>query len=169
MINFLDLKSFNRKYDDEFKKAFSSFLNEGNYVLGNQVSKFENDFAKYCGTKYCVGLSSGLDALLLILEAYKLVGKLSEGDEVIVPANTYIASVLAISHKKLTPVFVEPDLDSYNINPNLVEQAISSKTKAILGVHLYGKLYNVNALEVIAKKHELILIEDAAQAHGSTF
>ncbi len=169
MIKFLDLKKVNKQYETQFKEAIDSFLNSGYYILGDNVLKFESDFATYCGTKFCIGVSNGLDALQLIFEAYKVLGKLQEGDEVLVPANTYIASVLSISNSKLKPILVEPDSDSFNIDPEKIEHLITNKTKAILGVHLYGLLYDVSKLENIAKKHKLILIEDAAQAHGATY
>ena len=167
MIPFLDLKKVNNQCHEELKKAFELFLNTGQYILGGQVISFENEFANYCKTKHCIGVSSGLDALQLIFEAYKTLGILKIGDEVIVPANTYIASVLAISNTGLKPVLVEPDIETYNIDTNAVLKAITSKTKAILGVHLYGQLYDVKALEAISKDHNLLLIEDAAQAHGA--
>lgn len=169
MIKFLDLALINRRFENEFKNEFEKFLNSGQYILGDQVIQFEKEFASYCGTKYCIGVSSGLDALQLIFEAYKILGKLKEGDEVIVPANTYIASVLAIGHAGLKPVLVEPAITTYNIDVTKIEQAITGHTKAILGVHLYGQLYDVEALESIAKKHNLLLIEDAAQAQGAVY
>lgn len=169
MIKFLDLKLVNNRFENEFKKQLNGFLSNGQYILGNQVSEFEEAFASYCGSKYCIGVSSGLDALQLIFEAYKTLGKLKKGDEVIVPANTYIASVLAISHAGLKPVLVEPDLKTYNIDVTKIEQAITTKTKVILGVHLYGQLYDVENIESIAMNNDLLLIEDAAQAHGAVF
>ncbi|MFH4965125.1 DegT/DnrJ/EryC1/StrS family aminotransferase [Gaetbulibacter sp. M235] len=169
MIKFLDLKLINKPFENEFKKEFNSFLNSGNYILGDGVLKFEEEFSSYCGTKYCIGTGNGLDALHLIFEGYKVLEKLNQGDEVIVPANTYIASVLAVSNSGLKPVLVEPDLNTYNIDVSKIEQAITSKTKAILGVHLYGQLYNVQGLERICKQNNLLLIEDAAQAHGAQF
>jgi len=167
MIRFLDLKKVNAQYQKEFKKQFDNFLRTGNYILGEQTASFENEFANYCGTKFCIGVSSGLDALQLIFEAYKVMGLLELGDEIIVPANTYIASVLAISNTGLKPVLVEPCIETYNINPNNISNAITSKTKAILGVHLYGHVYDVDGLEKISKGYNLLLIEDAAQAHGA--
>jgi dTDP-4-amino-4,6-dideoxygalactose transaminase len=169
MIKFLDLKLVNERFEKEFKNEFDKFLKSGSYILGNQVGFFESEFANYCGTKYCIGTSNGLDALQLIFEAYKIIGALKECDEVIVPANTYIASVLAISNTGLKPVLVEPEKDTYNIDPAEIEKAISTKTRAILGVHLYGQLYNVELLNKIAKNNNLLLIEDAAQAHGAMF
>ncbi|MDO5980109.1 DegT/DnrJ/EryC1/StrS family aminotransferase [Flavivirga spongiicola] len=167
MIKFLDLKLVNKDYEIELKKAFEGFLNSGHYILGEQVSLFENEFSSYCGTKYCIGVSSGLDALQLIFEAYKVIGLLSIGDEVLVPANTYIASVLAISNTGLKPVLIEPCPKTYNIDITKIEASINSKTKAILGVHLYGHLYDVTRLENISKQYNLLLVEDAAQAHGA--
>lgn len=169
MIKFLDLKLLNKKFEIEFKDKFTQFLNSGQYILGQEVESFEKEFANYCGTNYCIGVNSGLDALQLILEAYKSLGFLKINDEVIVPANTYIATVLAISNTGLKPILVESDINTYNIDPEKVRQAINSKTKVILGVHLYGQLYDVEQLELISKEHNLLLIEDAAQAHGATF
>jgi len=167
MINFLDLKKVNEAYFTEYKKILDDFLNSGHYILGEQVSVFEKEYASYCGTGYCVGVSNGLDAIRLIFEAYKLQGELRVGDEVLVPANTYIASILAISNAGLKPVLIDPNIETYNIDIAKLELAITLKTKAILGVHLYGSLYNVEALEHIAKSYDLLLIEDAAQAHGA--
>ena len=169
MIKFLDLKKINNQYEAQFKEVIDNFLDSGQYILGSNLSKFENEFAAYCGTEFCVGVSNGLDALELIFEAYKILGKLKDGDEVIVPANTYIASVLSISNSKLKPILVEPDINSFNIDPKNIESKITKNTKAILGVHLYGLLYDVKKIEAIAKKHNLLLIEDAAQAHGAIF
>lgn len=167
MIKFLDLKLINKRYEKEFKAKFEAFLNSGQYILGNEVLNFEAEFAAYCGTTFCIGTSNGLDALQVIFEAYKVLGKLKVGDEVIVPANTYIASILAISHTGLKPVLVEPDINTYNIDVSCVERAITPLTKAVLGVHLYGQLYQVNTLEKLCKANNLLLIEDAAQAHGA--
>ena len=169
MIKFLDLKALNARYQNELKNKFENFLNSGNYILGAEVAGFEEEYAHYCGAKYCIGVSSGLDALQLIFEAYKTLRILKNADEVIVPANTYIATVLAISNTGLTPVLVEPNPETFNIDPDAVLRAITPKTKAILGVHLYGQLYDVLALETISNTHNLILIEDAAQAHGAVF
>ncbi len=169
MIKFLDLKQINKPYESSFKEVFDDFLDSGYYVLGDNILKFESEFASYCGSKFCIGVSNGLDALKLIFEGYKILGKLKEGDEVIVPANTYLASVLSISNSKLKPVLVDPDINSFNIDPEKIEPVITNKTKAILGVHLYGLLYDVKKLETIAQKYNLLLIEDAAQAHGATF
>ena len=169
MIKFLDLKLVNQPYNNLFKEAFDKFLNTGQYILGEQLLTFEKEFAHYCGTKFCIGVSNGLDALKLVFEGYKELGVLRDGDEVLVPANTYIASVLAISNSGLKPVFVDPNMDTYNIDVSSLEKSITLKTKAILGVHLFGNLYDVIQLENISKKHNLLLIEDAAQAHGAVF
>ncbi|OBQ55558.1 DegT/DnrJ/EryC1/StrS family aminotransferase [Tamlana sp. s12] len=168
MIKFLELKKINARYQDEFKNQFDFFLDSGSYILGEQVSSFEKEYANYCGTKFCIGVSSGLDALQLVFEGYKSLGALKVGDEVLVPANTYIATVLAISNTGLKPVLVEPNKETYNIDPLEVLKKITPSTKAILGVHLYGQLYNVEALEKISRDYNLLLIEDAAQAHGAT-
>jgi dTDP-4-amino-4,6-dideoxygalactose transaminase len=168
MIPFLDLKSINAQYRDELVQAATSVIDSGWYVQGQQVEAFEREFADYCGTKHCVGVANGLDALILTLRAWKELGKLKEGDEVIVPANTYIASILAITENRLVPVLVEPDAASYNLSPGLVERAITSKTKAILPVHLYGQLADMPAIMDIAKRHNLLVLEDAAQAHGAS-
>jgi dTDP-4-amino-4,6-dideoxygalactose transaminase len=165
MIKFLDLKKSNEKYESQLKTEFSNFLESGYYILGEGVSKFEKEFANYCGTKYCIGVANGLDALTLIFRAYIELGLLYEGDEVIVPANTYIASVLAITENKLVPVFVEPNLNTYLIEADEIERKISKKTKAILIVHLYGQLVNVESIKMISK--DLLIIEDSAQAHGA--
>jgi len=132
------------------------------------VQYFEKEFADYCGAKYCIGVANGLDALILIFRAYKELGRLKEGDEVIVPANTYIASILAITENRLKPVLVEPDEKTYNLDPKLIEEAITPKTKAILAVHLYGQLADMPTINKIAKKHNLLVIEDSAQAHGAS-
>jgi dTDP-4-amino-4,6-dideoxygalactose transaminase len=169
MIHFLNLKKINQPFEVAFQKKMKQFLEGGWYILGNEVKQFETDFATYCGTKHCIGVGNGLDALVLIFKAYIHLGKLEKGDEVIVPANTYIASILAILQADLVPVLVEPRLETFNINPEEIEAKISSKTKAILPVHLYGQLCEMKAINEIAKKHNLLVIEDAAQAHGSQF
>ena len=167
MIKFLDLKLINKNFEKEFKAQFDAFLKSGQYILGDEVLKFEQQFGVYCGVKHCIGVSSGLDALQLIFEAYKVLGKLKDGDEVIVPANTYIATILAITNTRLVPVLVEPNIDSYNIDVSKIESAITEKTKAVLGVHLYGQMYDVECLERMCGANNLLLIEDAAQAHGA--
>ena len=169
MIHFLNLRKLNQPFEVAFQKKMKQFLDGGWYILGNEVKQFETDFASYCGTKHCIGVGNGLDALVLIFKAYIHLGKLEKGDEVIVPANTYIASVLAILQADLVPVLVEPRLETFNINPEEIEAKITSKTKAILPVHLYGQLCEMKAINEIAQKHNLLVIEDAAQAHGSQF
>ena len=169
MIHFLNLRKLNQPFEVAFQKKMKQFLDGGWYILGNEVKQFETDFASYCGTKHCIGVGNGLDALVLIFKAYIHLGTLEKGDEVIVPANTYIASVLAILQADLVPVLVEPRLETYNINPDEIEAKITSKTKAILPVHLYGQLCEMKAINEIAQKHNLLVIEDAAQAHGSQF
>ena len=167
MIVFLDLKKINEPYEIAFQEKLKSVLEKGWYILGNEVKVFENDFANYCGTKYCVGVGNGFDALVLIFKGYIQLGKLQKGDEVIVPANTYIASILAIMQADLIPVLVEPKLETYNINPDLIQEKVSPKTKAILAVHLYGQLAEMDGINKIAQENNLIVIEDAAQAHGA--
>ncbi|MCF6218699.1 MAG: DegT/DnrJ/EryC1/StrS family aminotransferase [Gammaproteobacteria bacterium] len=167
-VPFLDLKEINAQYKDEMVEAFERVLDSGWYIQGSEVKYFEQEFADYCGVEHCIGVGNGLDALILIFRAYMEMGKLQKGDEVVVPANTYIASILAITENRLKPVLVEPDLNTYNFAPELVEQAITSKTKAILAVHLYGQLADMPALKNIADKHGLLLIEDSAQAHGAS-
>ncbi|MDI3318635.1 DegT/DnrJ/EryC1/StrS family aminotransferase [Pinibacter soli] len=167
MIPFLDLKAVNAPYEREFKKVYEEVIASGWYILGQQVNAFEQEFAAYCGTKHCISVANGLDALILIIEGYKELGIMNGGDEVIVPANTYIASILAISRAGLVPVLVEPDIDTFLIDVNAIENKITSKTKAILPVHLYGQLCNMDAINTVAKKYGLKVIEDSAQSHGS--
>jgi dTDP-4-amino-4,6-dideoxygalactose transaminase len=167
MIKFLDLKKINDPYESDFLEKLKLVLEKGWYILGNEVTVFESSFANYCGTKHCVGVGNGFDALVLIFKAYIQLGKLQKGDEVIVPANTYIASILAISEADLIPVLVEPKLETYNIDPDLISGKITSKTRAILAVHLYGQLAEMDIINEIAKKNDLLVIDDAAQAHGA--
>ncbi|MFV5696099.1 DegT/DnrJ/EryC1/StrS family aminotransferase [Flavobacterium sp. LB3P122] len=167
MIPFLDLKKINEPYQNAFQEKLKTVLETGWYILGNEVKEFETNFAKYCGTDYCIGTGSGFDALVLIFKGYIQLGKLLKGDEVIVPANTYIASILAILQADLIPVLVEPRLETYNINPDLISEKINSKTKAILAVHLYGQLAEMDKINEIAVANDLLVVEDAAQAHGA--
>lgn len=167
-VPFLDLKAINHQYRDELIQAVTQVVDSGRYIQGEEVKAFEGEFAMYCGAKYCIGVANGLDALILILRAYKELCVLQDGDEIIVPANTFIATVLSITENRLKPVFVEPDLYNYNISPGLVKKAITYKTKAILAVHLYGQLADMPALKGIADKYQLLLIEDSAQAHGAS-
>lgn len=167
MIKFLDLQKVNLPYQQAFEKKFSGFLDKGWYILGEEVRIFEEQFAAYCGTKYCIGVGNGLDALVLILKAYIQLGKLRKGDAVIVPANTYIASILAVLQADLLPIFVEPDLETYNLDPNLIADKLTKNAKAILAVHLYGQLADMESINKIASANGLLVIEDAAQAHGA--
>lgn len=167
MINFLDLKTINNQYQQELKNACARVIDSGWYIMGNELNEFETEFSAYCGTKHAIGVANGLDALILILRAWKVLGKLNSGDEVIVQANTYIASVLAITENDLVPVLVEPNPNTYNLDPDVVRVAITAKTKAILPVHLYGQLSPMPELMAIAADHNLLVLEDCAQAHGA--
>lgn len=167
MIKFLDLHKINARFEPKFQETFQQFLDSGHYILGKEVETFESNFAKYCGTQHCIGAANGLDALILIFKAYIELGKLQLDDEVIVPANTYIASILSIIHAGLKPVLVEPDEQTFNISPTQIDKHITKRTKAILAVHLYGQLADMNAINTIAKEKNLLVIEDAAQAHGA--
>ena len=167
MIKFLDLQKINDKYSSEFNVVFESVIKSGWYILGKEVEKFENEFAAYCGTDYCLGVANGLDALILIIEGYKQMGVMNDGDEIIVPSNTYIASILAITKAGLLPVLVEPDPATFLIDPTKIEEKITSKTKAILPVHLYGRLCDMVAINKIANQYYLKVIEDSAQSHGA--
>ena len=169
MIKFLDLQKINAVHQEQFQVKLKLILDNGWFILGNEVKEFETNFANYCGSKYCIGVGNGLDALVLIFKAYIQLGKLQKGDEVIVAANTYIASILAILQADLVPVLVEPNINTYTIDTDLIEEKITSKTKAILPVHLYGQLCDMQTINTIAKQHNLLVIEDAAQAHGLKF
>jgi dTDP-4-amino-4,6-dideoxygalactose transaminase len=165
MIPFLDLKSINLRQKEEFQTALATVLDSGWLVLGKQTEAFESEFSSYCGARYCVGVANGLDALHLVLKAWGI----GPGDEVIVPSNTYIATWLAVSQVGAKPVPVEPDLHTYNINPNLIEAAITPRTRAIIPVHLYGQAASMEMIMAIANRHGLKVLEDGAQAHGATF
>ncbi|GMN99937.1 DegT/DnrJ/EryC1/StrS family aminotransferase [Parageobacillus thermoglucosidasius] len=165
MIPFLDLRAVNAQYQKEIQEAINRTINSGWYILGDEVKNFEMEFAEYCGVKHAIGVANGLDALTLILKACGI----GQGDEVIVPSNTFIASILAISASGATPILVEPDIRTYNINPKKIEEKITEKTKAIIVVHLYGQVANMNAIKAIATKYNLKIIEDAAQAHGAVY
>ncbi|WP_369804682.1 DegT/DnrJ/EryC1/StrS family aminotransferase [Limnohabitans sp. G3-2] len=158
----------NQQYRQALVDAATRVIDSGWYVLGQEVKAFEQEFAAFCGTTQCVGVANGLDALVLTLRAWIEMGRLQEGDEVIVPANTYIASVLAITENRLKPVLVEPDERSFNLCPDKVRAAITPKTKAIVAVHLYGQLAPMKALMAIAQEHALLVLEDSAQAHGAS-
>lgn len=165
MIKFLDLKSVNERFRGELDAAVQRVLDSGWYLLGKEVEKFEADFAAYCGVKHCIGVANGLDALNLIIKAYGF----GPGDEIVVPANTFIASILAISENGCTPVLVEPKWSTRLMDEDLIEQAITPRTKAIMVVHLYGRAMNMTKVWEIAKMHNLKIIEDSAQAHGAKF
>jgi dTDP-4-amino-4,6-dideoxygalactose transaminase len=167
MIKFLDLQKINLHYKTEIEEALLRVFNSGWYLQGEENKKFEYNLSLYLNANYVIGVGNGLDALRLILRAYLELGILQKGDEIIVPANTYIASILAITDNHLTPVFVEPSLDNYNIDITRIEEKISSKTKAIMIVHLYGRIIFSDELKKLAKKNNLQLIEDNAQAIGA--
>jgi dTDP-4-amino-4,6-dideoxygalactose transaminase len=167
MIKFLDLQKINAQYAEELKQAAAKVIDSGWYLLGEQVKRFETNLANYIGAKNAIGVANGLDALRLILKAYIEMGVMREGDEVIVPANTYIASILAITDNRLTPVLVEPDIRTYNLDLDLIEEKITERTKAIMVVHLYGQVCWGQKLEQLALKYNLKIIEDNAQAIGA--
>ena len=167
-VPFLNVAEINARYASELKAAAARVIDSGWYVLGEELAAFELEFSAHCGVRHAVGVGNGLDALALILRGYRELGRLSEGDEVIVPGNTFIASLLAITASGLVPVPVEPDEVSFNVDPARVAAAIGPRTRAIMAVHLYGQLADMPALAELARKHRLLLIEDAAQAHGAT-
>ncbi len=167
MISFLNLYEVNKKYNQELKQACSRVIDSGWYILGQELERFEKEFADYCGVHYCVGVANGLDALILTLRAWKELGLLSDGDEILVPSNTYIASILAISENNLVPVLVEPEPKTFNFDAKLLEAAISNKTRAILPVHLYGQSAPMKEIYNLGKKYNLLILEDCAQAHGA--
>ena len=164
-IPFLDLKRINQAAENSIFAAMQEVVSSGWFVMGNQVNKFEKNFAEYCGTKHCIGVANGLDALVLLLKA----SDFPKNSEIIVPSNTYIASILAISLAGFKPVLIEPDLETYLIDPKKIEAKISKKTKAILVVHLYGKCCEMKEITHIAQKYNLKIFEDAAQSHGATY
>lgn len=167
MIPFLDLKAVNAQFRQDLVDAATRVIDSGWYIQGAELKAFESEFAAYCGTEHCVGVANGLDALTLTLRAWKELGRLKEGDEVIVPANTYIASILAITENRLKPILVEPDEHTYNLCPVKTAAAITINTKAILAVHLYGQLAPMSELMELANLHDLLVLEDSAQAHGA--
>ena len=169
MMKYLDLKRINEAYDAEIRQAIDEVLQSGWYLNGEATRRFEINYAEYIGSRYCIGCSNGLDALTLILRAYIEMGVMQAGDEVIVPANTYIASILAITENRLKPVLVEPSLDTLQIDDTLIEAAITPRTKAIMIVHLYGRCAYTSRIGDICRRHGLKLIEDNAQAHGCRF
>jgi dTDP-4-amino-4,6-dideoxygalactose transaminase len=165
MIEFENLAKLNQPFFEDYKKSFATTLESGWFILGNNVKKFEEEFAAYCGNKYSYGVASGLDALILSLKAFGF----EKGSEIIVPSNTFIATILAILQNDLTPVLVEPDIATYNIDPKKIVEKITSKTKALMIVHLYGRVCEMDPILEICKKNNLKLIEDCAQAHGATY
>lgn len=167
MIKFLDLHKINAKYEDAFSSQFKTFLKSGYYIKGTEVKQFESSFATYCGAKHCIGVANGLDALTLIFKGYIELGKLNLGDEVMIPANTYIATILSVINSGLKPVFIEPDNETFNISPSEIKKHLKPSVKAILVVHLYGQLANMFEINKIAKTNNLLVVEDAAQAHGA--
>lgn len=169
MIKFLDLKVINDSFEPELSQSIQRVLNSGWYLLGNEVKSFEEEYGKYIGSRNCIGVANGLDALRLILKAYIELGTMHEGDEIIVPANTYIATILAITDNRLVPVFVEPDINTYNINPYLIEEKITDRTKGIMIVHLYGQNAMHPEIQRVINKFDLKLIEDNAQAAGAYY
>lgn len=169
MIKFLDIQAINNSFEPELSQAVNKVVKSGWYLLGEEVKQFENEYKTYTGTKHCIGVANGLDALRLIFKAYIELGIMQEGDEIIVPANTYIASILAITDNRLKPVFVEPDIATYNINPANIEEKITKRTKGILIVHLYGLNSMTPEIENIVSKYDLKLIEDNAQAAGAFY
>lgn len=169
MIKYLDLKRINDLYDAEIREAISEVLDSGWYLKGEATRKFEQAYAQYIGTRHCIGCANGLDALTLILRAYIEMGVMKEGDEVIVPANTYIASILSITENRLKPVLVEPDPETLQIDERLIEQAVTPRTRAVMIVHLYGRCAYTDRIGDICRRHHLKLIEDNAQAHGCRF
>ena len=164
-IPFVSFEAMHKEIEEKVLDKFKEVYENNWFIQGREVELFESEFAKYCGAKYCVGCGNGLDALYLALRAYDI----GEGDEVIVPSNTFIATALAVSYTGAKPVFVEPELATYNINPSLIEQNITKKTKAIIAVHLYGQPAKMREINLIAQKYNLIVIEDSAQAHGATY
>lgn len=169
MIKFLDLQSINNQYKNEITTAINRVIDSGWYIQGSEVKAFEVSYANYCGSKHCVGVANGLDALTLIFRAYKEMGIMTDGDEVIVPANTYIASILAISANGLVPILVEPDINSYNIDPSKIESHITVRTRAIMIVHLYGRIAMTPQIRQICTNRNLKLIEDSAQSQGAIY
>lgn len=165
MIKFLDLKKINNRYREEIDSRIKDILDKGWYLQGEENENFTKNFANFCGTKFALGVANGLDALNLIIKAYGF----GNGDEIIVPANTYIATILAISENGCIPILVEPDIKTYNLNPDSIEEKITTKTKAIMVVHLYGQAVQMEKIWKIAKKYNLKIIEDSAQAHGAIY
>lgn len=168
MIPFLDLKATNLQYREELMEACGRVIESGWYITGKELERFEMNFAQYCGVKHVIGVANGLDALILVLRAWRELGKLKDGDEVLVPANTYIASILAITENNLTPILVEPNPYTFNLCPDNARKKITKKTRAILPVHLYGQLADMDSIMQLAEEFDLLVLEDSAQAHGAS-
>ena len=168
MVDFLNLKAINGQYREALLQACADVIDSGWYIGGNALARFEADFAAYCGADHCIGVANGLDALTLSLTAWKILGRVKAGDEVIVPANTYIASILAITASGLVPVLVEPDAATFNIDVAQIRLAITDRTRVILPVHLYGQIADMKAVNALAAEHGLLVLEDSAQAHGAS-
>ena len=166
MIEYLPLKCITAMHADEIHEAVAGVVDSGWYLRGEAAARFEQEYALYIGTKHCIGVANGLDALTIILRAYKEMGILNEGDAVIVPANTYIATILSITENRLRPVLVEPSIDTLQIDDTLIEQAITPRTRAVMIVHLYGRCAFTPSIADICRRHNLLLLEDNAQAHG---
>ena len=164
-VPFVSFRPMERELDKELRDAFERVFNQSWYIEGNEDESFEKAFSEYCGVKYCIGVGNGLDALMLTLKALEI----GNGDEVIVPSNTYIATALAVTYVGAKPVFVEPELETFNIDPFRIEGAITSRTKAIMPVHLYGRACDMDPIMAIARKYSLRVVEDCAQAHGATY
>ena len=169
MIEFLPLKRITALHANEIHEAVARVIDSGWYLRGEATARFEEEYARYIGTKHCIGVANGLDALTLILSAYIINNIIKEGDEVIVPANTYIATILSITENRLRPVLVEPSIDTLQIDDSLIEQAITPRTRAIMIVHLYGRCAYTEHIVDICRRHNLLLLEDNAQAHGCVF
>lgn len=167
MVEFLDLRAVNAEFRNELVEAATRVIDSGWFIGGNELAAFEREFAQYCGSRYCIGVGNGLDALILTLRAWKEMGKLYDGDEIIVQANTYIASILAITANNLTPVLVEPSPTTFNLTAERISAAITDRTRAILPVHLYGQLADMPSIMALAHESGLLVLEDAAQAHGA--
>lgn len=169
MVKYLDLKRINDSFEPELSAAVERVVRSGWYLLGSEVRDFERRFAGYCGVEHCVGVGNGLDALTLILMSYVSMGRMRSGDEVIVPANTYIASILAVLRAGLKPVFCEPEPDTCNICPEKIEELLTPRTRAVMVVHLYGRVCRMDEVNAVACRHGLLVVEDCAQAHGALY
>ncbi len=167
-LPYYDFRQVNEPYFEAYLAATRRVLESGRYILGPEVDAFEAEYAAYVGTKHCIGTGNGLDALVLILEGYKVLGRLNPGDEVIVPGNTYIASILAVSRAGLTPVPVEPDEETFNLDPERIAAAVTPRTRAVMPVHLYGQCADMTRINAVAREFGLLVVEDAAQSHGAT-